>query len=75
MSEYSKIPPQALDLEQAVLGAMLIDKDALDQVLNILSKDDFYKPAHQVIFETMADLYNLGPVPLGLRGRGLCVNR
>lgn len=63
MAETAKLPPQALDLEQAVLGAMLIDKDALDQVLNILTKEDFYKPAHQVIFECMADLYRKNNQP------------
>ncbi len=57
MAEGAKIPPQALDIEQAVLGSMLIDKDALDQVLNMLVKEDFYKPSHQIIYEAVANLY------------------
>jgi len=63
MAEGAKIPPQALDIEQAVLGSMLIDKDALDQVLNMLVKEDFYKPSHQIIYEAVANLYQKNNQP------------
>lgn len=51
-----RIPPQALDAEMAVLGSMLIDRDALNDALEILKPEHFYKEAHQVIFAAMQAL-------------------
>ena len=48
--EKGKIPPQALDLEEVVLGAMMIDKKGVDEVIDILSPEAFYKEAHQHIY-------------------------
>ncbi len=56
--EQGKLPPQALDLEEAVLGAMLIDKKGVDDVIDILHSDAFYKPAHQLIFDAIHKLFN-----------------
>ena len=47
--EKGKLPPQALDLEEAVLGAMMIDKKGVDEVIDILQSDAFYKDAHKHI--------------------------
>lgn len=55
--ERGKLPPQALELEEAVLGAMMIDKKGLDQVIDILQPDAFYKEGHRHIFESMAQLF------------------
>ena len=55
--QQGKIPPQALDLEEAVLGAMLIDKKGVDTVIDILQPDAFYKTAHQYIFESIYHLF------------------
>ena len=55
--EKGKIPPQAVDLEEAVLGAMLIDKKGVDEVIDILQVDAFYKEAHQHIFEAIHLLF------------------
>ena len=55
--EKGKIPPQAVDLEEAVLGAMMIDKKGVDEVIDILSPDAFYKEAHQYIFEAIFKLF------------------
>jgi replicative DNA helicase len=49
--DYGKIPPQALDLEEAVLGAIMLEKDAILTVLDILEPACFYKEAHQQIYE------------------------
>ncbi|MFM8918076.1 MAG: DnaB-like helicase N-terminal domain-containing protein, partial [Bacteroidota bacterium] len=46
-----KLPPQAVDLEEAVLGALMLEKDALSAVIDILKPDCFYKDAHLLIFE------------------------
>lgn len=51
-----RIPPQAIDAEMAVLGSMLMDKDALTDALEILKPEHFYKDAHQVIFAAMQAL-------------------
>ena len=53
-----RVPPQNIEAEQAVLGAMLIDKEAIIQVSEILTNIDFYREAHRVIFEAMLELYN-----------------
>ncbi len=52
-----KLPPQNLEAEQSVLGALLIDKDAIIKVADVVAGDDFYKDAHQMIFEAMLELY------------------
>ena len=55
--EKGKIPPQALELEEAVLGAMMIDKKGIDEVIDILQPDAFYKDAHKLIFEAILQLF------------------
>src|SRR5210317_1007740 len=55
--QQGKIPPQALELEEAVLGAMLIDKKGVDEVIDILQPDAFYKTSHQLIFEAIYQLF------------------
>ena len=63
--EKGKIPPQAIDLEEVVLGAMMIDKKGVDEVIDILSADAFYKEAHKHIFESIFKLFeNSEPVDL-----------
>src|SRR5690606_9855223 len=63
--ERGKIPPQAIDLEEAVLGAMMIDKKGIDEVIDVLSPQVFYKIAHQTIFEAIQNLFhNTQPIDL-----------
>ncbi|MGY6561790.1 MAG: replicative DNA helicase [Luteibaculaceae bacterium] len=52
-----KLPPQALDLEEAVLGALMIDKDAINEAIDILKPEAFYKDAHQKIFAAILELF------------------
>jgi replicative DNA helicase len=52
-----RIPPQAVDVEMAVLGAMLLEKGAIAKVIEILDDASFYKPAHQRIFAAMIALF------------------
>ncbi len=60
-----KIPPQALDLEDVVLGAMMIDKKGVDTVIDILQPEAFYKQAHQHIYEAIIKLFeNTEPIDL-----------
>ncbi|MDD4526901.1 MAG: replicative DNA helicase [Candidatus Margulisbacteria bacterium] len=51
-----KTPPQNIDAEQSVLGAILIDSEAIQKIIEILVPEYFYKNAHQIIFQTMLDL-------------------
>lgn len=53
-----RVPPQNIEAEQAVLGAMLIDKEAIAKATEVLSADNFYREAHRVIFSAMLELYN-----------------
>ncbi len=63
--QQGKLPPQALDLEEAVIGAMLIDKKGVDEVIDLLQPDAFYKSAHQNIFESILNLFqNSQPIDL-----------
>ncbi|WP_224483657.1 replicative DNA helicase [Robertkochia aurantiaca] len=55
--EKGKVPPQALDLEEAVLGAMMIDKKGVDEVIDILHPDVFYKESHKHIYEAIIQLF------------------
>ncbi len=63
--ERGKIPPQAVDLEEVVLGAMMIDKKGVDEVIDILHADVFYKDAHRYIYEAIFKLFETSePVDL-----------
>ncbi len=55
--EHGKIPPQALDLEEAVLGAMMLEKDKLAAVIELLQPEVFYKTEHQLIFGAIHRLF------------------
>lgn len=56
-NESGKLPPQALELEEAVLGALMIEKDALTSVVDILQPSSFYKEAHQRIYNAIIQLF------------------
>ncbi|MDR5658878.1 replicative DNA helicase [Serpentinicella sp. ANB-PHB4] len=60
MSEniFLKVPPHSVEAEQSVLGAMLLDRDAILVVLEVLKIEDFYKEAHQEIYECIGNLFN-----------------
>ena len=55
-----RIPPQNLEAEYAVLGAMLIEKEAIAKVTEFLRAGDFYREANRLIFDAMMELYNKG---------------
>jgi len=57
---FDRTPPQDLEAEQSVLGGMLLSKDAIADVVEALRGGDFYKPAHQTIYEAILDLYGRG---------------
>ena len=56
--QLGKLPPQAVDLEEAVLGALMLEKDALTAVIDILKPESFYKDAHQEIYKAILTLFN-----------------
>lgn len=56
LPDFGKVPPQALDMEEAVLGAVMLEKESVITVLDILKPESFYKEAHQKIFKAVADL-------------------
>ncbi|MEJ2886868.1 replicative DNA helicase [Actinomycetospora sp. OC33-EN06] len=58
--EFDRQPPQDLPAEQSVLGAILLSKDAIADVVEMLKPDDFYRPAHQTVYECVLDLYGRG---------------
>lgn len=75
-----RIPPHSLEAEQSVLGAMIIDKEAINTTIEIIKPEDFYKEANKEIYETIIELYNrnepvdLITLPEELRKRGTLEN-
>ena len=53
-----RIPPQYIEAEQAVLGAMLIEREAISKVAEFLRPEDCYREAHRLIFNAMLELFN-----------------
>lgn len=58
LGEHGRVPPQALDLEEAVLGAMMLEQNALTNVVDILKPEVFYKDSHQRIFKAIHKLFS-----------------
>ncbi|MDP9398409.1 MAG: replicative DNA helicase [Actinomycetota bacterium] len=58
--ELDRTPPQDLPAEQSVLGGMLLSKDAIADVVELLRGNDFYRPAHELVYEAILDLYGRG---------------
>lgn len=55
--QEGRIPPQNVEAEMSVLGSLMLDREAIFKVADILSIQDFYKPSHQMIYEAMIDLF------------------
>lgn len=53
-----RIPPQSLEAEQATLGAMLVEREAIARVVDLLEPDDFYNPQHQLLYRVIIDMFN-----------------
>ena len=58
--EFERTPPHDVAAEQCVLGGMLLSKDAIADVVEVLRQHDFYRPAHQVVYDAALDLYGRG---------------
>ena len=58
--EFGRTPPHDLAAEQCVLGGMLLSKDAISDVLDVIKSRDYYRPAHQIVHEIVLDLYGRG---------------
>jgi replicative DNA helicase len=58
--DVDRTPPQDLVAEQCVLGGMLLSKDAIADVVEVLRSGDFYRPAHQTVYDAVIDLYGRG---------------
>ncbi|WP_040799968.1 replicative DNA helicase [Nocardia higoensis] len=74
--DFGRQPPHDMAAEQSVLGGMLLSKDAIADVVEVLRPGDFYRPAHQAVYDTILDLYGRGEpadpvtVAAGLERRG-----
>jgi replicative DNA helicase len=58
--EFGRTPPHDLAAEQCVLGGMMLSKDAISDVLDVIKSRDYYRPAHQIVHEVIMDLYGRG---------------
>ncbi|MBI4683866.1 MAG: replicative DNA helicase [Nitrospirae bacterium] len=56
-SLLDKLPPQNIEAEQSVLGAVMLENDALPTIIELISRDDFYKESHRKIFDAMIELF------------------
>jgi len=61
--QLDKLPPYNIEAEQAILGAILTEREALDEVTEILEAEDFYKQAHCEIYKTICKIYKQGNIP------------
>src|SRR5512140_554590 len=59
-ASLQKLPPQNIEAEQMVLGAVLIENDSINKVIETLTPDDFYKDTHRRIFSVMLDMFESG---------------
>ena len=59
-TEFDRTPPQDIVAEQSVLGGMLLSKDAIADVVEVLRGPDFYRPAHETVYDVVLDLYGRG---------------
>ncbi|MEK7680992.1 MAG: replicative DNA helicase [Patescibacteria group bacterium] len=57
ITQIEKVPPQSLEAEMSLLGSILIDKEAMLKIADVVHADDFYKNAHAIIFESILELY------------------
>src|ERR1043165_5252572 len=57
---FDRTPPQDIAAEQSVLGAMMLSKDAIADVVEVIKPGDFYRPAHQLVYDAVLDLYARG---------------
>ncbi len=55
--DHGRVPPQAVDLEEVILGALMLEQNALNTVIDIIQPDSFYKEAHRYIFEAIQSLF------------------
>ena len=53
-----KLPPQNIEAEQSLLGCLMLDKEAIFKIVDIINADDFYHNNHKHIFEAMLELFN-----------------
>ena len=58
--DFERTPPHDIAAEQCVLGGMMLSKDAISDVLVVIKPTDHYRPAHQIVHETILDLYSRG---------------
>ncbi|MDA3943918.1 MAG: replicative DNA helicase [Bacteroidetes bacterium] len=58
MMQHGRVPPQAVELEEVVLGAMMLEKDAVNAIIDILKPEVFYKDAHKKIFTAIYNLFS-----------------
>ena len=57
LANQARIPPQAIDLEEVVLGALMLEKNAVNAVIDILTPEVFYKETHQMIYSAIKELF------------------
>jgi len=58
--EFERTPPHDVTAEQCALGGMMLSKDAIADVVEVLRSSDFYRPAHQIVYDAIIDLYGRG---------------
>jgi len=60
ITTIERVPPQSIEAEQSVLGSMLLERDAIARVVELVRPEDFYREAHRIIYEAVVDLFERG---------------
>src|SRR5690625_1424947 len=66
IESQGKMPPQSIDIDQSILGALILEKDALTEVIDILKPANFYEEIHQEIYIAILQLFNAS-APVDIR--------
>src|SRR5690625_7833614 len=74
-TSFDRTPPQDVAAEQSVIGGMLLSKDAIADVVEIARGQDFYRPAHETIYDAIIDLYGRGEPADPATGASALTNR
>ena len=56
LPDFGRVPPQSVDMEEAVLGAIMLEKEAVITIIDILKPESFYKESHQKIYKAVTEL-------------------
>jgi len=59
-SQFDRLPPHSIEAEMCLIASMMLDKDVVDEVVQLVNRDSFFQADHQILFDAMIDLRQHG---------------